>query len=194
MLRELRKVRGNTQEELAAHLGITVQAVSKWERGDGYPDITLLPAIAAYYDVTVDDLLGVGESRKRERLDEYYAKGAELMRAGDLDGEVALWREAVREFPHDLDVMAMLMVALDLNDGEGTRKPDEYIYTDEVLSLANRLLHDSEVLEHRFVATLLINTHYMSKYNINTPEIASSRFKRRIMHEGEYRAFPPEIT
>lgn len=58
-IRNLRISRNLTQEEVAKHLGISFQAVSKWERGDGYPDITMLPAIAGYFSVTVDELLGM---------------------------------------------------------------------------------------------------------------------------------------
>ena len=80
-LKKLRRERGNTQEDLAAHLGITVQAVSKWERGDGYPDITLLPAIAAFYNVSIDDLLGVGKIEKEKRITDYQNRNIEIGRA-----------------------------------------------------------------------------------------------------------------
>ena len=61
-LQHLRKQRGLTQEELAAALYVSRAAVSKWESGRGYPNIDSLKAIAAFFSVTVDDLLSGGEA------------------------------------------------------------------------------------------------------------------------------------
>lgn len=57
----LRRENQITQEQLAQAMGVTNQAVSKWESGQSYPDITLLPRLAAYFQVTVDELLGVAK-------------------------------------------------------------------------------------------------------------------------------------
>lgn len=56
---DLRKRKNITQQELADVLGISFQTISKWENSNGMPDITLLPAIAEYFNVSVDQLLGV---------------------------------------------------------------------------------------------------------------------------------------
>ena len=55
---ELRKQKSITQEELAAELGVTAAAVSKWENGYTLPDILMLCALADYFGVTTDELLG----------------------------------------------------------------------------------------------------------------------------------------
>lgn len=60
---QFRKEKGITQEEMAEKLGVTPQAVSKWENDISYPDILLLPQIAKMLGVTVDELLS-GESKK----------------------------------------------------------------------------------------------------------------------------------
>jgi len=110
-LRELRRRDGVTQEALANHLGISVQSVSKWECGDGFPDISLLPGIAAYYNVSVDTLLGVDEEEKGRRIhaicDRYNEirhheprEDGSLYIDHGIDEGISLMRDAIREFPH----------------------------------------------------------------------------------------------
>lgn len=134
-LRALRKARGNTQEELASHLGITVQAVSKWERGDGYPDITLLPYIALFYETTVDELLGVSEIEKQKKIEEYMGICIKNSNLGRIEANIELMREALREFPNDLNIMQQLMHNLFFVD------KDEYL--DECIALGEKILQKS---------------------------------------------------
>lgn len=56
----LRKINNITQAELAGHLGVSNQAVSKWESGQSCPDIQLIPKIAEYFNVSCDSLFGLG--------------------------------------------------------------------------------------------------------------------------------------
>ena len=94
-----------------------------------------MPAIAAYYNVSVDDLLGVGKFEKEKKLCEYRNKDAELFRAGKSSERVALWREAQKEFPNDLSVLHDLMYAL---DSDNDKK-----YADEIIEYGERILVES---------------------------------------------------
>lgn len=58
-IKALRTERLVTQEQLAVFLGVTPQAISRWESEYAYPDIELLPSIADFFSVTTDELLGV---------------------------------------------------------------------------------------------------------------------------------------
>lgn len=53
----LRRQKSYTQEQLSSRLNVTPQAVSKWESGNGFPDISLLPVLAKLFDISIDKLL-----------------------------------------------------------------------------------------------------------------------------------------
>lgn len=61
---ELRKEKGVTQDELAKFVGVSYQAVSKWETGLTYPDITLLPKLSEFFGVSIDVIMGNHPLRK----------------------------------------------------------------------------------------------------------------------------------
>ena len=63
----LRKEKNWTQDEVAEKLGVSAQAVSKWETGASCPDISLLPVISDLYGVLVDDLLRDEEERRKRK-------------------------------------------------------------------------------------------------------------------------------
>jgi len=111
-LKDLRKKKDVTQEQLANHLGISAQSVGKWERGEGFPDITLLPKISMYFAITVDDLLGVGEAKIKAAVDEYADESIRLNNIGETEKDLDLWERAYTEFPCNENVKRGLMHAL----------------------------------------------------------------------------------
>lgn len=81
-----RKRLGLTQDVLAEKLGVTAQAVSKWENNQSYPDITMLPKLAEIFDTTIDELLGVKAKETEDLLAESATKETEapVQEAGTL--------------------------------------------------------------------------------------------------------------
>lgn len=109
-IRRMRLDKGMTQEALAAHVGVTGQAVSKWERDECYPDITLLPRLANCFDVTVDELLGMREIKGK--MWGVYAQANTLLAGGQYRDAAAVYDEALKTFPADLGLMAARAEAL----------------------------------------------------------------------------------
>lgn len=90
-----------TQEQLAEALGVTTQAVSKWETDCSYPDITLIPAIANYLDVSSDELLGIKLEERKRNIDEILKKNNELLSQRYLDDSLNLMTELLKKYPND---------------------------------------------------------------------------------------------
>ncbi|MCH5187868.1 MAG: helix-turn-helix transcriptional regulator [Oscillospiraceae bacterium] len=111
-LRRLRTGKGLRQEELAKHIGISVQSVSKWERGEALPDTVLLPNIAEFYGVTVDELLGVGKIRREAEIQKFKAKFDTLGEKKEYFAQLKLAKKIYADYPGDITVMRCMMDAL----------------------------------------------------------------------------------
>ena len=98
-LKKLRAAKNVTQETLADYLGVTYQAVSRWEVGAAYPDIELLPEIARFFSVSLEELIGTeGDIDREHRI---LDKCNELEWDGNYAQALSNLRQLEREFPND---------------------------------------------------------------------------------------------
>lgn len=75
-IRKLRKSKDISQEVLAQLLGVSFQAVSKWETGTSLPDITLIPAIASFFGVSTDELFDYNRLTAEKKITSICAEAA----------------------------------------------------------------------------------------------------------------------
>ncbi len=164
-LKKFRRDNGNTQEDLANHLKISIQAVSKWERGEGFPDITLLPGIAIYYGKTVDELLGCDQIRRDEKIEEYMTLYNKNGNEGKIEDNISLMRKALEEFPQNLNLMSSLCHSLLFVD------KDEYL--DECIEIGEKILKRSVDNQQRYsTIQTLAYAHSNKKNDIKAKEYA----------------------
>lgn len=131
-IRELRRIHGRTQESLANTLGVTAQAVSRWESGATYPDMELIPSIANFFGISIDRLFGYSGEREvkitavLEKIDQL---NDESWRDDtNLDECIAILRRALDEFPGNERIMYRLAMIL---KQAGWAKQHEWLAYDE---------------------------------------------------------------
>ena len=102
-IRQLRQRDGRTQEDLALALGVSCQAVSRWENGGAYPDMETIPALANYFGISIDELFGY-EGNREKKIDAILAQveAYDIPHDGDdtwVEPCLAILREGLAEFP-----------------------------------------------------------------------------------------------
>ena len=121
-IRELRRRDGRTQEMLAEFLGVTGQAVSRWESGGSYPDMEMIPAIANFFHVSIDELFGYDNDREEKirrmvnEANRAMAVNGRSLCKGCLPDDFArcidMLRDGAREFPNEPRILLELASAL----------------------------------------------------------------------------------
>ncbi|MBQ8641166.1 MAG: helix-turn-helix transcriptional regulator [Clostridia bacterium] len=133
-IRRLRKEKGITQEQLAEILGVTSQAVSRWESGAGYPDMDQLPGLASLFEVSMDTLLGYdGTVEKQNRL---VLEISAMIGRGEKEEGLRRAREALEMYPANSALALLLATSLFI------KRDDRETALEEVVRLCRRALSE----------------------------------------------------
>ena len=172
-IKNLRKLTGRKQEDLAIALGVTPQAISRWEANGGYPDIEMIPSIANYFHITIDELFGYNNDRDKI-IQEYNDKAQRLLNNNDDMMEcIALLRRGLEEFPGRVDFKLKLACAL---NKQGWRMNGEVpnIFWEEASKLYEELLayDQSSIIPLISIYSLLGKHEQAEKKASEQPDLA----------------------
>lgn len=135
-IKQLRMKKGITQEQLSEVMNVTCAAVSKWERGETYPDITMLQPLAFYFDVSLDELMGYN----REKIETEIENVIKEYKKHWLDTEGRnIIIKAYRDYPNDYRIMHYYMwnIGGDMADNDSAVLLE---HRDEFLSICDKIL------------------------------------------------------
>ena len=112
IIKKLRAENNITQDTLATAIGVTPQAISRWESEGGYPDIELLPALADFFSVSTDELLGYKLSQREEEIANIKKEISRLAEVGTIEERITFARNAISRYPADFEIKENLAVCL----------------------------------------------------------------------------------
>ena len=135
-IKRLRTAKNITQEQLSVAMNVTCAAVSKWERGETYPDITLLQPLAYFFEVTLDELMGYDQKKVQADIDKTIALYRKHWK--DSKGREIIVR-AYHDYPNDYWVMHYYMwnIGGDMADNDPAVLLE---HKDEFLSICGKIL------------------------------------------------------
>lgn len=148
-IKALRKERNISQEILANYLGVSFQAVSKWETGSTMPDVTLIPAIASFFRVSTDELFEFNMYEMEKEIEDICYEAYKYRYAGDMEQSERVLREGLQRFPGNERLLNCLLCALDYQKR-----------ATEVIDLCNALIESCKDDEIKYAACRILAECY----------------------------------
>lgn len=143
-----RKEKGITQEQLANYIGVSKASVSKWESGLSYPDILLLPELATYFNISVDELLGYSPQLTKEDIGKIYSKLSHEFAVKPFDEVMEQCNKLIKKyyscFPFLLSIIQLLLNYSNLIKNDAIKKE---IFQQCIL-LSRRIKEESENISY----------------------------------------------
>lgn len=150
-IRTLRKAKNISQEKLAQYLGVSFQAVSKWENGMTMPDVTMIPALASFFEVSTDELFDFNVLETEKRVMEICFEAAEYRGKDDAKSE-AMLREGLKQYPGNDIILNNLLYTM--------RSPER---ADEVIDICTVLIESTKNDDVKYDALRILAETYKER-------------------------------
>lgn len=171
-----------TQDALAQYLNVNCKDIIKWEDGESYPPIELIPVLASYFGVSIDELMCMDQFDNEDKIREYTDGFQEKVAAGNIKEAVDIIREGIMYFPDEYRFKCLLMYGLYLSCDRPAMVKH---YSGELLALGEEILGGCTDDAIRLEAKRLLCLHYYEdlRDTESAREIAMSLPGRKICRE-----------
>ena len=159
-IRELRKQRGITQEQLAESIGISFQAVSKWENNIALPDIALVPVLASYFGVSMDELFDFNLKEIEHAVRIITEKAYQYRESNPAESRRIL-EEGLKKYPENDILLNNLLYVLDYS-----------VKPDETIAIASKLIEKTNQNDVKYDALRFLAYAYKAKGDLESAEAA----------------------
>ena len=147
-IRELRKTKNISQEVLAQYLGISFQAVSKWENDTAMPDVALIPVLASFFGVSTDELFDYNRLEVEQKIENICTEAAKFRESDPAKSE-AMLREGLKQFPGNDVILNNLLYTL--------KSPEQ---SEEIITICKTLVEATAEDDVRYDALRILATAY----------------------------------
>lgn len=181
-IRSLRKTKNISQEVLAQYLGVSFQAVSKWENGSAMPDVAMIPAIASFFEVSTDELFDFNRMETERKVQQACWDIAEYRYTEPERSEQDL-RDLLKQYPGNEIILNNLIYCLQINKKYS-----------EVIDTCKALVESSKYDDTRYDAARILAETYkeMGEYALCKDAIDlipefffTNREEKALLLEGE---------
>ena len=159
-IKQLRQRRNLTQEDLGEALGVSFQAVSKWENNIALPDIALVPTIARYFGVSIDELFDYSKNDIDRAVDEICSRAYEF-RESDPAKSRAILEEGLEQYPDNEKILNNMLYVVNYSE-----------FPDETIKLASKLIERTNDSEVRYDSLRFLAYAYKAKGDIESAAAA----------------------
>ncbi|MDB8791256.1 helix-turn-helix transcriptional regulator [Romboutsia sp. 1001216sp1] len=156
----LRRKKNITQEQLASIIGVSIPAVSKWEKGVSFPDITYLPVLANYFEVSIDDLLNYRKELDENDIAKIIKECEELISINSIEESIKLCESYMKNYPSNYKLKFKLTHIYSLAMIKETDLNKEDI-TNRIIEILEDIVDNTNDIELKEYSLMQLSSNYM---------------------------------